>query len=208
MNEEYTIEKEEYRGYTVKLVQDTDAMNPRTEWDNLGTMICFHNRYNLGDETELKSRDFSGWQELHDYLIKECDAEIILPLFFYDHSGITISCSRAYPFNDRWDAGQAGFIYISKEKIRKEYSVKHITKKLIERVTTYLEGEVETYDDYLTGNVCGFVVEDDDGEHIDSCWGFYGTEGQKEAMSEAKGIVDGLADERDQYNESQAVAMC
>ena len=77
-----------------------------------------------------------------------------------------------------------------------------------DRFSDYLEGEVETYDDYLTGNVCGFVVEDDDGEHVDSCWGFYGTEGQKEAMSEAKGIVDGLADERDQYNESQAVAMC
>jgi len=71
MYEEVVFEEEDYRDYKIKLIQDDNAMNPRTEWDNLGTMICFRNRYNLGDETELKSRAFSGWQEIHDYLIKE-----------------------------------------------------------------------------------------------------------------------------------------
>ena len=222
MRDEYTVEKEEYRGYTVKLIQDTDAMNPRTEWDNLGKMICFHRRYDLGDKHDLKSGDFSGWQEIYSYLRKECGAEIILPLYLYDHSGITMSCSRTYPYNDVWDAGQVGFIYMTKEQIIKELGrpkpteknphafgkIKHIMKCDREHALKYLEGEVQTYDDYLTGNVVGFEVEDDDGEVVESCWGFYGDEGREEAMSEAKAIVDTLADERDTYNAVQAVGMC
>lgn len=44
----------------------------------------------------------------------------------------------------------------------------------------WLQGEVETYDMYLQGEVYGYVVdeledeEDDDwNENTDSCWGFY-----------------------------------
>jgi hypothetical protein len=34
---------------------------------------------------------------------------------------------------------------------------------------------VQTYDDYLTGNVWGFIIEDEDEENGgDSCWGFIG----------------------------------
>jgi hypothetical protein len=186
------VETEAYKGYTIRIVQDTDPQDPR-DWDNLGTMVCFHNRYTLGDKTDLRSGDFNGWDELYNYLVKECDACIILPLYLYDHSGITMSCGNSYPYNDRWDAGQVGFIYISHEKIRKEYSVKRITKTLKDRVTKYLEGEVKTYDDYLRGDVYGFIVEDEEEENIESVWGFFGyPEGKDEAMSEAKAIVDNL----------------
>ena len=37
-----------YKGCTIEIEQDPDPMNPRTEYDNLGTMICCHKRYNLG----------------------------------------------------------------------------------------------------------------------------------------------------------------
>ena len=33
----------------IKLVHDHDAESPR-EWDNLGSMVCAHRRYRLGDE--------------------------------------------------------------------------------------------------------------------------------------------------------------
>ena len=43
---------EEFRshGFTVEIMQDEDALDPRKDYDNLGTMICFHSDYNLGDE--------------------------------------------------------------------------------------------------------------------------------------------------------------
>ena len=38
-----------HAGLMVRIAYDSDPEDPR-EWDNLGTMICWHNRHNLGDE--------------------------------------------------------------------------------------------------------------------------------------------------------------
>jgi hypothetical protein len=35
--------------YILEIFPDEPYESPR-EWDNLGTMICFHRRYNLGDK--------------------------------------------------------------------------------------------------------------------------------------------------------------
>ena len=43
------VETFEVNGKTVKLFHDDDPNSPR-EWDNLGHMICWHRRMNLGDE--------------------------------------------------------------------------------------------------------------------------------------------------------------
>jgi len=164
------IEQEEYRGFQIKIYPELDSIESPREWDNLGTMICFHKRYDLGDKHNLRADDFNGWDEIERHLEKEEDAAIILPLYLYDHSGITM---RTHPFSCPWDSGRVGVIYISKDKIRKEYSVKRISKQLRQRVEKYLVGEVETYDRFLTGQVYGFVIEDADGEQFDSCWGYY-----------------------------------
>ncbi len=71
-----------------KVMQDEDPENPRRAWDNFGTMVCFHRRYDLGDKHDIKHEDFSGWDEMEDYLRKEKGAVIVLPLFLYDHSGL------------------------------------------------------------------------------------------------------------------------
>lgn len=42
------VHEEDYKGYTIKIYHDEDAESPR-DWDNLGEMVCFHRRYNLGD---------------------------------------------------------------------------------------------------------------------------------------------------------------
>lgn len=34
----------------IKIVPDTDPQSPREWGGSLGTMCCWHNRYNLGDE--------------------------------------------------------------------------------------------------------------------------------------------------------------
>ena len=73
---------------------------------------------------------------------------------------------------------------MSDERVRKEYGWKNITKKRREQIREYLRGEVETYDQYLTGDVYGFeyqevLVYPDGREEVveeDSCWGFYGSD--------------------------------
>ena len=164
------IENEKYK---LEIFDDLNPCSPR-EFDNLGTMVCFHRRYDLRDETELKSSDFSSWEELESYLYKEEDALIAIPVFMYDHSGLWINTTG---FSCPWDSGQVGYIYISKEKVRREYSCKRISKKLKKMIREMLCSEVDLYNDYLCGNVYGFTLTDkENAEEIDSSCGFYGTD--------------------------------
>lgn len=36
--------------YLLQIMMDDEPLNPRTDWDNFGHMVCWHSRYNLGDE--------------------------------------------------------------------------------------------------------------------------------------------------------------
>ena len=183
--ENYKVETEEYKGYNINIYQDDGAQNPR-EWDNISTMLCFHRGYSLGDKTDLKSSDFNGWNSLYDYLKKELKAVIILPLYLYDHSGISIKVGSYQGLlpqgHAEFDSGQVGFVYVTAEKLKTE----GLTKKKGEEV---IRAEVETYNKYLTGEVYGFSVEKDE-KDFDSCWGFYDI---KDAIAEAKSNIDYLA---------------
>jgi hypothetical protein len=162
--------------YELEILQDESPESPR-EWDNLGTMICFHRRYNLGDKHNFSVEEAQDMTKGKDI--------ISLPLYLYDHSGITMSTS---PFSCRWDSGCVGFIYVTKEQVRKEYGVKRITKDIVDKVTKVLQGEVKTYDQYLTGDVYGYRISKvevcDKGcehkEEVHSCWGYYGEESVNE----------------------------
>ena len=164
------IENEKYQ---LEIFEALDPTNPR-EFDNLGTMVCFHRRYNLGDDSDLDSSDFSSWEELEEYLYKTEKALIVIPVFMYDHSGLTVNTTG---FSCPWDSGQIGHIYVSKEKIRNEYSCKRISKKLKEQIHEMLVSEVSIYNDYLIGNVYEFHITDkDNGEVVSSSCDFYGTD--------------------------------
>jgi hypothetical protein len=174
MNEIETIQLQ--HGNTLKIFPDPDPMNPRTEYDNVGKLICFHRRYTLGDKTDLKSGEFSSWNDLKNFLIRRNNAGVIIPIFMIDHSGISIRAGRDFSDCDPgcWDSGQIGFIYADKDTIRKEFSVKRITEKTRGKMRVLLTGEIELYNSYLSGDVYGYEHVNAAGEVIDSCWGFYG----------------------------------
>ena len=147
-----------------RIIQDEDGESPR-EWSNLGVMACWHRRYTLGDVQP--QMDPAEW-------LKENAPEgsIVLALSLYDHSGITM---RVGPPTDRWDSGYVGYIVATPEKIRENFMVKRITAKIRQRAEQCLIGEVEMYDEYLRGNVWGFVLEGGPADG-DSCWGFLGSD--------------------------------
>jgi len=161
----------DFENVIVTIKSDENAENPRS-WDNLGTCIFFHKRYNFGDKHELDANDFSNWAEQEKALVKDFGAVVFLPVYMYEHSGITI---KTTPFGDPWDSGRLGTIIATRKSILERYGVKRISPKLKKRVTAVLQGEINTLDNYLTGEVYGFTVEDKEtGDEIDSCWGFYG----------------------------------
>lgn len=161
---------------TVQIKNDSDCNDDPRSWDNMGTMVCFHGRYNLGDK---KTNDNDTTRKLQS-LVSRKDV-IALPLYMYDHSGITIATK---PFHCPWDSGQIGHIYVTKERARKELCVSRLTAKQVDRVLAILQGEVDTYDMYLRGDVYYYTVKDENGEVVDSCGGFYGKDGIAEIRSQ------------------------
>ena len=152
--------------HTVKVSHDTYPDDPRS-WDNLGTMVCFHGRYNLGDKHS----------ETPDSLKAIAKRSLCLPLYLYDHSGITMATK---PFHCPWDSGQVGYIYVTQAKIKEWLGVKTVTDKVKERVLAMLQNEVDCYNTYLIGEVYQYSVLDESGEVVDSCCGYYGDYGMKE----------------------------
>jgi len=159
-------EQEKQHNYRLKIVQDTDAESPRTGNDNLGTMVCWHRKYNLGDKHLFQSpEDFK--EE-----INERNA-LILPLHLYDHTVLALSIESfaGKAPHAAWDSSQIGYIYITHGRIANEYG--RASPETIEEARRVLKAEVHEYNHFLQGDVYGFRILDGN-EEIDSCWGFIG----------------------------------
>ena len=130
-----------------------------------------------------------------------------LPLWLYDHSGITMSCgARTYPYNDDWDSGCVGWIIMTKETALKERIGCYDESNWREKAIADMKAEVALYDQYLTGDVYGYtLLKEEDGEWVeqDSCWGFYGDDVMANGISDN---VPGLAAavESNQYETGKA----
>jgi hypothetical protein len=146
---------------TAETITHTDPIeemfDPRKD-SNLGFMACFHRRYALGDEV---THPFAGTVTVEEAQQIEntetCPAAIfdgkwepciVLPLYLYDHSGITMNTTG---YSCPWDSGRIGIIYASYSGIRKFFGCKRITAKTIARAKTRLLSEVEEYDRYIRG---------------------------------------------------------
>ena len=166
-------------GYYAELFYDTDPESPR-EWSNIGTMVCAHKRYNLGDVHISNSEDLEKFHSNLDEL-----KNLILPLYLYDHSGITMSTK---PFSCPWDSGQVGVIYVSHENIKKEWG--ELTPETLKKAEDCLKAEVDVYDEYITGQVYGYRICNSDGEDLESLHGIFGRDHlEKEAKAELEHYV-------------------
>ena len=147
-------------------------------------MICFHKRYNLGDTHNINHSDYSNWDELEQENFNTED-DIIVNLYMYDHSGISIA---THPFMCRWDSGQVGIAVVTKQKIISEYGDDSPTSRA--KALKCLEAEVETYDQYVKGEIYGYSLKDSEGEELDSCYGFYGDDFASNGLYDQAGITE------------------
>ena len=168
------------KGISLKICVDFGYNpNPREEDENLGQMVCFHRRYNLGDKTNFKEPfEFNEWYEKHKRNIAQC-----LPVYLLDHSGLAMSC---FDFNDKWDSGQVGYIYCTKKRL-KELDMDKLDEMEIKK---RLINEVQQYNDYLQGYppYYYFCIRDENDEIVDTITGFKGTD-FKEMIDDMKGYV-------------------
>lgn len=167
----------------LKIVQDESPESPR-DWDNITTIAAAHHRYNIG---EIQISDPIQW--LEEYLelpaqfigsearLRELEDKFFnhvygKRLYMYEHGVVTIKTS---PYSCRWDSGQIGYVFITKEAVKKVFpDWKRVTDKRRKELDKIIEAEIAVYRDYIEGNVWGFILQDQFGDDMDSCFGYFG----------------------------------
>ena len=109
----------------------------------------------------------------HDLLALAGKENIILPLFLYDHSGLSISASSfgGREVHAEWDSGQVGWIYATAGEVKETYG--SVSTENMEKAKQCLLSEVKTYDAFLSGQCYGFRLYKD-GEEIQAGSGYFG----------------------------------
>jgi hypothetical protein len=191
--DEMTVEKEEVGALTLRVVQDVyiEYADPRENDCNLGVMVCGHRDYDLGD-VQVSEGAADDYGTVKNWLIAEHDAiaETIMPLYLFDHSGISISTdASAFAVWDSagWDWGTVGFVFATPKTVEE-------TGAPEDSIREQLVNEVSEYDSYLRGDVFTWIIEDADGKVLESCGGYVGEPDY--ALSEARGAVEYLPEYR------------
>ena len=153
--------------FTAKIYSDNYPMNPREDQDNIGII-------NLSTLKNYDLTDKENYLSITDLINDNSNKLIILPIYAYIHSGITISLS---PFSCKWDSGLAGFIYCNPS----DYG---ITREDLKGI---LKTEVATLNQYLTNDVYKIeITNNQTEEELFSCYGYYG---YTYAYTEAEGLL-------------------
>ena len=194
---ESAIETFEHAGFRVSIYQDEHEEGPG-QWGNgkaEGIFLrAYHRQFHVdGVERGITSR--RGRAMSQDEAIEFFNAHKnargpwrVYPLYAYIHSGVCLSLGSdpSGGFDPGgWDTSHLGFIAVRK----RDFPGKERARKAAESL-------VETWNQYLSGDVYGYVVEarvpDADGdegdatyEEVDSCWGCYGIEDARQQAREA-----------------------
>ena len=183
---------------------DPDAPSPRQQ-DNLGTILIAPKLSHwvaspdatVDTSIPFGNNPYEHWENLrHEQLqLKKSDIAIAYPITKYEHGCISLSLGH----ESGWDYCAAGFIYATKEQVRKCHDVKRITKSILERAEKCLQSELDALTNWLNGEVYGWLIKeyalDDDGldwvevDTLDSCWGYLD---QAQALDDMKDTLTHL----------------
>ena len=174
-----------------ELIYDQHATNPR-EWANLGTILIAPNKAhwiaNRDSAVEtsicLGNNPYEHWNNLRreQLKLKKSDIAIAYPITKYEHGEISLQLG----YKRGWDYGVVGFVYVTKEQVRKCYGVDRITKSIIECAENCLQSELDMLTAWLNGDCYGWQIKEyaltDDGldweevDTLDNCWGYFDKE--------------------------------
>ncbi len=165
--------------HTIEVGYDSCPENPREYYEPVGTMVCWHRRYALGDK-----HTFDSPQDFQEEEMKK--AFVVLPLFLYDHSGLAMSTSSfvGRAVHAEWDSGQVGYIYIPEDKVQEKTGFEP-TEDNKAHIQELLEDEVRLYNKYLQGDVYSFSIKDSDGDWIAGGHSYY-SDSIEDAVDEMK----------------------
>lgn len=174
-----------------ELVYDTDVDNPR-ECDNLGTILIAPNKAHwisnrdsaVDTSIPFGNSPYEHWDNIRREQLKLKKSEIVIahPIIKHEHGEISLQLGH----KSGWDYTVSGFVYVTKETLRKCYGVDRITKSIIERAKNCLQSELDMLTAWLNGDCYGWQIKEyaltDDGldweevDTLDACWGYFDKE--------------------------------
>ena len=170
----------------LEIMIDEACESPR-EWDNLTVIVTIKNNHHTIGDFQVNDSE-----ELRE-MLKGHKAKYAMPLYVYEHSGISLKCFEdkvGYPYNDQWVAGCIGMVYTT-EKLLKDNGLDKYPK---DKVMDQMKTEIETYSQWCNGECYGFRLSEwskcdkcnqlEDKE-IDSCFGYYGYDHDKNGLYDA-----------------------
>lgn len=160
---------------------DEDAESPR-QWDNLGYFITVDRNHTSPDSYKLQhdkirniimdtAEDATDQNDHIERITKEINEQTtekvlaIYPVVKHEHGNVVYRLATQHGF----DYSNNGF-YIVTDKTA---NLLGTPKEDFERV---IKGELETYTQWVNGEVYGFTLYNEDGTLDNSCWGYYDIE--------------------------------
>jgi hypothetical protein len=177
--------------FDVSIYLDLDAENPRTACDPMGKFIVTKNTRDHGGLSTASLSDYGIYEAYGSWYREtgageeiEVDEDDIPAMIEKLTGGIVHEVTlRGYSQGD-W---AEGLFVVTRDELAHEYGTDargHLRKDAKKKARRYLAAQAEELNAYFAGDVFGYVIEHD-GEHVDSCWGFYGADSVREAANEA-----------------------
>lgn len=148
-------------GNILRVIQDENAESP-DYWDNEDIFLVYeHRQFNVSREYFHPRDIFEHIKALHtgenkDRIEPLYEKYYIFNVYAYIHSGINLSLNNnSYPFNDKFDVSTTGYVLVHKESFADKEKQTIIDEKTARK---YAEDLIETWNQYLSGDVWGFKV--------------------------------------------------
>lgn len=165
-------------GIKVNVKLDYSPLNPREEYENLGTIYANSHRHNWDKHMITELIDEDGHIN--------ADGMVYAKVFCYEHGLVALSVAESNPYSCPFDSALFGIIACTEEEAKKWLMAESIGENEHTRILNNFKAEMEDLEHYINGEVYGYEIEDKDGKVIDSCYGFYSVD---EAFEEGVGCV-------------------
>lgn len=136
------ISKEDinYKGYKIKIRQDEYYESPN-DWGDENLFLVYDHK-----QFTVKRKGFEP-QDIYESGLAYEKNYWILPVEAYIHSGVSLSLFSGTKLC-RWDSSVSGYILASKKEF-----------KNLETAKTAAEGLIKTWNQYLSGDIWGYIIE-------------------------------------------------
>jgi hypothetical protein len=179
MKEPFEIEM--YRNTEIELHYDTNSQSPN-DWDNDTAFLIYDHSDFATAPYGMKPSDaddiFERWSKRKRTYFINGYYHWIFPVFAYIHGGVSLYLSRSAASMyepSGFDTSFKGFVLVTRQRTQfwcREDAFKYAGEILKE------------WNQYNNGEVYGYVTKHG------SCWGFYGDDGKKQMIEEAKSEID------------------